>query len=106
MLRLLILMSLVIAAFFIVNSAFRRRLLWSIQVTLGFYGVMTIIRFVVVGIFKIFQPGEDEGDLFIAIAAIGLVSATVWVVLRYWTERQLRKRAPAGPQRRGRRRRR
>ena len=104
MLRLLILMSLVIAAFFIVNSAFRRRLIWSIQVTLGFYGVMTIMRFVV-GIFKIFQPGEDEGDLFIAIAAIGLVSATVWVVFRYWTERQLRKRATAGPQRRGRRRR-
>jgi hypothetical protein len=103
MLRNLILVSLVIAAFFIVNSAFRRRLIWSIQVTLGFYGVMTVIRIVVVGIFKIFQPGEDDSGLFMAIAAIGLVSAAVWVLFRYWTERQLRKRAVAGPQGRGRR---
>ncbi len=105
MFRILLLASLVVALFFIVNSAFRRRLMWSIRVTLGFYAVMTVLRFVVVGIYKIFQPGQDEGELFLAIAAIGLVSAAVWVAFRYYTDRYVRSsRSPPTAARRGKRR--
>ncbi len=91
MFRMLLLASLVVAVFFIINSAFRRRLMWSIRVTLGFYAVMTVLRIVVVGIYKIFQPGQDEGQLFLAIAGIGLVSAVIWVAFRYYTDRYVRR---------------
>ena len=105
MFRILLLASLVVAVFFIINSAFRRRLMWSIKVTLGFYAIMTVLRIVVVGIYKIFQPGQDEGQLFLAIAGIGLVSAAIWVAFRYYTDRYVRRsrNRPAEP-RRGKRR--
>ena len=105
MFKILLYASFAVAMFFIVNSAFRRRLIWSLKVTLGFYAVMTALRFVVVGIYKIFQPGHDESGLFIAIAAIGLASAAVWVASRYLTERHLRstRRQAAGSGRRRRR---
>jgi protein-S-isoprenylcysteine O-methyltransferase Ste14 len=103
-LRLLILMSLVIAAFFIVNSAFRRRLIWSIRVTLAFYGAMFVIRLVLWAVWQLFQPSTDIADTFLAIAGIGLVSAVIWVAFRYWTERRLRQRQMATPARRRRRR--
>ena len=71
MFKVLLYTSLVVAVFFIVNSAFRRRLMWSIRVTLGFYAVMTALRFVLFGINKILRPGENESDVFVAIAAVG-----------------------------------
>jgi hypothetical protein len=91
MFKILLLASLAVAVFFIINSAFRRRLMWSIRVTLGFYAAVTVLRIVVVGIYKIFQPGPDEGQLFLALVGIGLVSAIIWVAFRYYTERYLRR---------------
>ena len=91
MFKVLLLISLVIAIFFIVNSAFRRRLIWSIRVTLGFYAVMLVIRMILWAAWVFFEPGTDEWDTFSAIMAISLVCAVVWVGSRYLTERHLRR---------------
>ena len=100
MFKVLLLISLVIAVFFIVNSAFRRRLMWSIRVTLGFYAVMLVIRMVLWAAWVFFEPGTDEGNTYTAIMVIGLVCAVVWVGSRYLTERHIRKsRLRTGKQR-------
>ncbi len=105
MFRLLLLASFGVAVFFIINSGFRRRLVWSIRVTLAFYAVMFAIRLVLWAVWQLFQPSTDIGNTFTAIAAIGLISAAIWVGFRYFTDRYVRRsRGPVVEARRGRRR--
>ena len=71
---------------FILQSGFRRRLLWSIRVTLAIYGVFFVLR-LVIWPFIDFDP-----QIFLVIASLGMVCVVVWMIARWLTDRYVRSR--------------
>ncbi len=71
---------------FILQSGFRRRLLWSIRVTLAIYGVFFILR-LVIWPFIDFDP-----QIFLVLASLGMVCVVVWMIARWLTDRYVRSR--------------
>ena len=78
--------SFVVAALFILQSGFRRRLLWSIRVTLAIYAFFFILRLVIWPIF------DFDGQTFIVIGSLGLASFIIWLGARWLTLRYIRSR--------------
>lgn len=92
--KILLIASIVVAALFILQSAFRRRLLWSIKVTLGIYAVFFILRLVI-------WPFIDfEPRIFLVLASLGIVCVVIWMIANWLTDRYVRSRpkqtAPRG----------
>ena len=71
---------------FILQSAFRRRLLWSIRVTLAIYGVFFILR-LVIWPFIDFDP-----QIFLVLASLGMVCVVIWMIASWLTDRYVRSR--------------
>ena len=78
--------SLAVAVLFILQSGFRRRLLWSIRVTLVIYAFFFILRLVIWPIF------DFDVKTFILIGGLGLGSFLVWLGARWLTLRYIRSR--------------
>ncbi len=84
MLRLLMVLSLVAAAGFIVHSGFRRRLVWALNVTFVVYAVFFAVRLVI-------WPFLDlDPEQYLVVAATGLASFVIWFVLRLVLEKRSR----------------
>ena len=84
MLRILILLSLAIAGGFIIHSGFRRRLLWSINVTFVIYAAFFVIRLLLWPFFDL------DPDQYLVVAAIGLVCFAAWFLARLILEKKPR----------------
>ena len=78
--------SFVVAALFIVQSGFRRRLLWSIRVTLAIYAFFFIVRI------PIRLIVDSDVEILIFVGIIGLVCLLVWLGARWLTLRYIRSR--------------
>ena len=84
--KALLILSFMVAGMFILQSGFRRRLLWSIKVTLSIYAVLFILR-LIIWPFIDFDP-----QIFIFLAGLVVVSVLIWTVGRWLTDRYVRSR--------------
>ena len=88
MFKVLIIASLVLAALFILRSTFRRRLIWSIKVTLGIYAAAFALRLLLWPFFGSFE----DSPVYTVLAGIALACAAIWLAANWLTGRYMSSR--------------
>jgi hypothetical protein len=89
----LLIASFVVAGMFILQSGFRRRLLWSIRVTLAIYAAFFILRLVV------WPFIEFDLQIFVVLGGLAMASVVIWMLARWLTDRYVRSRPKQPPPR-------
>lgn len=91
MLRALLIASFVVAGLFILHSGFRRRLMWSIRVTLAIYAVVFALRLIIWPFF------DFSLEVFAVIGGIALICGAIWLAARGLTDRYVASRQRSRP---------
>ena len=71
---------------FILQAGFRRRLLWSIRVTLAIYAAFFVLRIV------IWPFIEFDVQIFTVLGSLTMASVIIWIIARWLTDRYVRSR--------------
>ncbi len=97
--RILLIASFVVAGMFILQSGFRRRLLWSIRVTLAIYAAFFILRLVVWPFLVRQRIIEFDLQIFVVLGGLAMASVVIWMLARWLTDRYVRSRPKQPPPR-------
>ena len=84
--KVLLIASFVVAGMFILQAGFRRRLLWSIRVTLAIYAAFFVLRIV------IWPFIEFDVQIFTVLGSLTMASVIIWIIARWLTDRYVRSR--------------